>query len=50
MLSQDNWRWCNKCQGLAFGGASTLRACQADSQHDHSTAKMGFGSIFSDTS
>jgi hypothetical protein len=17
---QDNWRWCNKCQGLAFAG------------------------------
>jgi hypothetical protein len=21
-MYQDNWRWCNKCQGLAYAGKS----------------------------
>jgi hypothetical protein len=34
--TQDNWRWCNKCQSLAYAGdASSLGACPAGGQHDH---------------
>jgi hypothetical protein len=32
---QNNWRWCNKCQGLAFAGASSPGACPAGGVHDH---------------
>jgi hypothetical protein len=31
---QDNWRWCKKCQGLAFAGASPSR-CPVEGEHDH---------------
>jgi hypothetical protein len=34
-FSQDDWRWCNKCQGLAFGGNPTPGACPAGGTHDH---------------
>ena len=34
-LSQDNWRWCNKCQGLTFGGSPAPGACPAGGTHDH---------------
>ncbi len=34
--SQDNWRWCNKCQCLAFAGTSSLGPCAAGGVHDHS--------------
>jgi hypothetical protein len=30
---QNNWRWCNKCQGLIFTGAAI---CPAGDVHDHS--------------
>lgn len=30
---QPNWRWCNKCQGLVFGGGSPA-PCQAGGVHD----------------
>src|SRR4051812_2010411 len=33
--SQDNWRWCNKCQGLAFGGSATTGPCPARGTHNH---------------
>lgn len=33
--NQDNWRWCSKCQGLAFAGGSSAGACAAGGQHDH---------------
>jgi hypothetical protein len=33
--SQDNWRWCNKCQGLAFGGSASPGTCPAGGSHDH---------------
>lgn len=33
--SQNNWRWCNKCQVLAFGGEATPGPCSAGGQHDH---------------
>src|SRR4029077_16999304 len=33
--SQDNWRWCNKCQVLAVAGGSSVGACAAGGQHDH---------------
>jgi hypothetical protein len=34
-VGQANWRWCNKCQGLTFGGGSSLGACPAGGQHAH---------------
>jgi rubrerythrin len=34
--SQANWRWCRKCQGLAFAGNPSPGACPAGGQHDHS--------------
>src|SRR6266568_1692754 len=34
-FSQDNWRWCNKCQGLAFAGSPSPGACPAGKTHDH---------------
>jgi len=33
--AQDNWRWCNKCQGLAFAGSPSPGACPAGGTHDH---------------
>ena len=35
VVSQDNWRWCNKCQGLAWAGGPRLGACPAGGEHDH---------------
>jgi hypothetical protein len=35
LSEQDNWRWCRKCQGLAFGGAGAPGACPAGGSHDH---------------
>lgn len=32
---QSNWRWCKKCQGLAFTGSGS-GACPAKGVHDHS--------------
>src|SRR5260221_8207575 len=32
---QNNWRWCNKCQGLAFAGTSSPGACPATAVPDH---------------
>jgi hypothetical protein len=34
-MEQDNWRWCNKCQGLAYAGNPTVGACPAGGTHDH---------------
>lgn len=34
---QSNWRWCNKCQGLTFGGAGAGN-CPAGGVHDLSTS------------
>jgi CubicO group peptidase (beta-lactamase class C family) len=33
--SQDNWRWCKKCQVLAIAGGSSVGACAAGGEHDH---------------
>ncbi|MBA4064095.1 MAG: hypothetical protein C0501_10360 [Isosphaera sp.] len=35
---EANWRWCRKCQGLAFAGNGGPGACPAGDQHDHSTS------------
>jgi hypothetical protein len=35
MTAQDNWRWCNKCQVLAFAGFPTPGACAAGGVHNH---------------
>ena len=32
---QSNWKWCNKCQGLAFAGNASLGNCPAGQFHDH---------------
>jgi hypothetical protein len=32
---QANWRWCRKCQGLAFAGSPSPGACPAGGLHDH---------------
>jgi hypothetical protein len=32
---QANWRWCNKCQALAYGGNADLGPCPASGLHDH---------------
>jgi subtilisin family serine protease len=34
-FGQDNWRWCNKCQGLFFGG-NPGSVCPAGATHDPS--------------
>jgi hypothetical protein len=32
---QNNWRWCNKCQGLFYGGpGSSMGVCPAGGSHD----------------
>jgi CubicO group peptidase (beta-lactamase class C family) len=33
--SQDDWRWCNKCQVLAHVGGASAGKCQAGGLHDH---------------
>jgi len=33
---QDNWRWCNKCQGLWFAGNPSKGACPGGDGHTHS--------------
>ena len=44
VLRQDGWRWCNKCQGLFFGGAAAAGSlgglCPFDHQ-PHSSAGSG---------
>jgi CubicO group peptidase (beta-lactamase class C family) len=32
---QDDFRWCNKCQVLSWGGAATPGPCKAGGEHDH---------------
>jgi hypothetical protein len=34
MNAQDNWRWCNKCQVLAFAGYS-VGVCAAGGSHEY---------------
>ena len=35
LQGQANWRWCNKCQGLAFAGSPSAGPCPAAGSHDH---------------
>ena len=35
MANQENWRWCTKCQGIAFAGNPSIGACAGGGQHDH---------------
>src|SRR5262249_18844163 len=37
---QPGWRWCQKCQGMAYAGNPDPRACPAGGKHDtsHSAA------------
>src|SRR5207342_2555562 len=46
-MEQDNWRWCNKCQGLAYAGNPTVGACPAGGTHDH--AGSGNYTLLQDT-
>ena len=34
-MGQDKWRWCSKCQGLAYAGFG-LGRCPAGGMHNHS--------------
>jgi len=34
--TQDNWRWCRKCEALCFAGGAKLGSCAAGGMHDHS--------------
>ncbi len=34
--AQQNWKWCNKCQGLFFAGNGTFGVCPAGGSHDPS--------------
>jgi hypothetical protein len=35
VVTQDNWRWCNKCEGLFFAGDTTTGACAAGGGHNY---------------
>lgn len=35
MSTQNNWRWCNKCQALSFAGNATPGKCPAGGEHNH---------------
>jgi hypothetical protein len=35
MGTQDQWRWCNKCQGLAFSAGASLGQCSGGGFHEH---------------
>jgi len=43
---QFNWRWCNKCQGLAYAGKEFPGPCPAGGSHDHS-GSYDYALIFS---
>jgi hypothetical protein len=36
-IEQENWRWCSKCQGLAFAGGAS-GPCPAGGVHDHAAS------------
>jgi hypothetical protein len=46
---QSDWRWCRKCQGLAFGGSDGPGLCQAGGRHDHS-GSLNYAIAMNDTS
>jgi len=35
LATQDNWRWCNKCQGLFFAGNNTPGKCPLGGGHSN---------------
>ena len=35
---QSNWRWCSKCQGLAYAGNGGPGICPAGGHHDHTVS------------
>ena len=42
LVWQQEWRWCSKCMGMAFGGG-TPGPCPAGGTHDHSgSGNYGF--------
>jgi hypothetical protein len=49
MSVRDKWRWCNKCQALAFAGNGALGACPAGGQHNH-TGSGDYGLVQNDIS
>jgi hypothetical protein len=38
VAKQTHWRWCRRCQGLAFGGHSDQGTCPAGGAHDYSAS------------
>jgi hypothetical protein len=35
-VTQDDWRWCSRCEGLFFGGLAAQSLCPAGGAHDAS--------------
>ena len=42
---QSNWRWCNKCQGLFYGGNTATSRCPAGGTHTPSDQSGSFDYI-----
>src|SRR5947209_4063339 len=36
--SQENWRWCNKCEGLTFAGNPKPGSCPAGATCEHASS------------
>jgi CubicO group peptidase (beta-lactamase class C family) len=36
---QNNWRWCKKCQAIAFAGLASWGDCPAGDLHDHNDSR-----------
>jgi hypothetical protein len=41
-MFQENWKWCNQCQGLFFGGNNTLGSCPATNGHHNDTGSGNY--------
>jgi hypothetical protein len=37
-VTQDNWRWCSRCEGLFFGAFAAQSLCPAGGAHDSSAS------------
>lgn len=38
-MTQSDWRWCKKCQGLFFAGGQGMGVCKAGGHHDMSGSR-----------
>src|SRR5215469_13579894 len=39
-MGQNNWRWCNQCQGLFYSGNPTSGTCPAGGGHNWETSGL----------